>query len=137
MIIKGAMDIQAFPFRWSYAEWNQLVSKAGYDWALSKVKDALNEIIDLLPKNQSKSSIYLGSATRIPALDKSLPCIVVDPPYAENVMYAEVSDFFYVWLKRLLGEVFPEAFGTTLTEKDEEAVANSARFKEWEKALRN
>ena len=40
-IIKGAMDIQAFPFRWSYAEWNQPVPKAGYEWALSKVIEAL------------------------------------------------------------------------------------------------
>jgi adenine-specific DNA methylase len=73
--------------------------------------------------------VYCSSATKIPLEDKSIPCIVVDPPYAENVMYAEVSDFFYVWLKRLLGDVFPEVFKSELTEKEEEAVANPARFK--------
>lgn len=123
------MSLQAFPFKWSYAEWNQLVQNGGYDWALSKVLDALKEIVELLPDNPPKPTVYCGTATAIPLKDKSVPCIVVDPPYAENVMYAEVSDFFYVWLKRLLGDVFPDAFKTALTEKEEEAVSNPARFK--------
>jgi adenine-specific DNA methylase len=128
-IIKGSMDIQAFPFRWSYAEWNQLVPKGGYDWAMLKVLDALKEIIELLPEEPPKATVYCGTATKIPLKDKSAPCIVVDPPYAANVMYAEVSDFFYVWLKRLLGDIFPDVFTATLTEKEEEAVANLARFR--------
>jgi adenine-specific DNA methylase len=128
-VIKGSMDIQAFPFRWSYAEWNQLVQSGGYDWALSKVLDALREIVKLLLENPPKPVVYCSSATKIPLEDESVPCIVVDPPYAENVMYAEVSDFFYVWLKRLLGDVFPDVFKSELTEKEEEAVANPARFK--------
>ena len=49
----------------------------------------------------------------------------MDPPYWEaNVMYAELSDFFYVWLKRTAGHVFPELFRSQLTDKDNEAVAN-------------
>jgi len=127
--IAHAMGLQAFPFKWSYAEWNQLVPKGGYEWALSKVLDALKEIIELLPEDPPKPIIFCGTATNIPLEDKSVPCIVVDPPYAANVMYSEVSDFFYVWLKRLIGDLFPEAFKTTLTEKEEEAVANPARFK--------
>jgi len=128
-LIAHMMGLQAFPFKWSYAEWNQLVPDGGYDWALSKVLSALNEIVELLPDDSPKPTVYCGTATKIPLKDKSVPCIVIDPPYAENVMYAEVSDFFYVWLKRLLGDIFPEPFKTTLTEKDEEAVSNPARFK--------
>ncbi|MBT0160218.1 DUF1156 domain-containing protein [Candidatus Bathyarchaeota archaeon A05DMB-2] len=127
LVIKGSMDIQAFPFRWSYAEWDH--SQMLWPWALSKVLDAFEEIVSLLPDNPPKTTVYCGTATKIPLKDKSVPCIVVDPPYAENVMYAEVSDFFYVWLKRLLGDIFPEAFTATLTEKEEEAVSNPARFK--------
>jgi len=89
----------------------------------------LGEIIKLLPESAGTPTVYCETATKIPLEDKSVPCIVVDPPYAANVMYAEVSDFFYVWLKRLLGDIFPEAFKTTLTEKEEEAVANPVRFK--------
>ena len=52
----------------------------------------------------------------------------MDPPYYDNVMYAELSDFFYVWLKRTAGHVFPELFRRQLTDKENEAVANPARF---------
>jgi len=129
MRISPLMELQAFPFKWSYAEWNQLVRNGGYEWALSKLLRALRGIAQLLPAEMPHPKTYCGSATRIQLPDKSVLCIVVDPPYAENVMYAEVSDFFYVWLKRLVGDLFPEAFQTTLTEKEEEAVANPARFK--------
>ena len=53
----------------------------------------------------------------------------MDPPYGANVMYAELSDFFYVWLKRTAGYIFPELFRRHLTDKENEAVANIARFK--------
>ena len=58
----------------------------------------------------------------------SIDVVVMDPPYYDNVMYAELSDFFYVWLKRTAGHVFPELFRRQLTDKDNEAVANPARF---------
>src|SRR5690606_14951992 len=51
-------------------------------------------------------------------------------PYYDNVMYAECADFFYVWMKRTLGHVYPEFFTDELTNKDDEAVANVARFAE-------
>jgi len=125
--VANSMSLQAFPFKWSYAEWDH--SEMLWPWAVFKVLNALKEIIELLPEKTAKPVVYCGTATKIPIKDKSIPCIVVDPPYAENVMYGEVSDFFYVWLKRLLGDIFPEALNTTLTEKEEEAVANPVRFK--------
>lgn len=121
------MSLQAFPFKWSYAGWDH--SQMLWPWASSKVLDALKEIIELLPENPPKPTVYCESATKIPLEDESVPCIVVDPPYAENVFYGESSDFFYVWLKRLIGNIYPKNFKTTLTEKEEEAVANPARFK--------
>ena len=59
----------------------------------------------------------------------SIDVIVMDPPYYDNVMYAELSDFFYVWLKRTAGRVIPELFTRALTDKEHEAVANPAKFK--------
>ena len=53
---------------------------------------------------------------------------MVDPPYYNNVNYAELSDFFYVWAKRNIGPLYPEFFSEELTPKDEEATANPARF---------
>lgn len=61
--------------------------------------------------------------------DASIDCVVMDPPYYDNVMYAELSDFFYVWLKRTAGRVYPDLFRRQLTDKDSEAVANPARFR--------
>ena len=61
--------------------------------------------------------------------DASIDVVVMDPPYYDNVMYAELSDFFYVWLKRTAGRVFPELFRRQLTDKENEAVANPARFR--------
>ena len=60
--------------------------------------------------------------------DGSINAVVMDPPYGANVMYAELSDFFYVWLKRTAGRVFPELFRRNLTDKENEAVANAAKF---------
>ena len=57
---------------------------------------------------------------------------VIDPPYSANVMYAELADFFYVWMKRILGDVYPGFFKTSLTDKENEAIANVARFKGFE-----
>ena len=61
--------------------------------------------------------------------ESSIDVVVMDPPYYDNVMYAELSDFFYVWLKRTAGYVEPSLFRRQLTDKDHEAVANPARFK--------
>lgn len=61
--------------------------------------------------------------------ENSIDVVVMDPPYYDNVMYAELSDFFYVWLKRTAGYVEPGLFRRQLTDKDHEAVANVARFK--------
>ena len=58
----------------------------------------------------------------------SITSVVIDPPYFDNVMYAELSDYFYVWEKLTLGRVWPELYSRDLTNKRDEAVANPARF---------
>jgi adenine-specific DNA methylase len=62
--------------------------------------------------------------------DQSMDAIVTDPPYYSTIQYAELSDFFYVWQKRILGDIFPELYYTELTDKDREAVANPSRFRD-------
>ena len=54
--------------------------------------------------------------------------VCIDPPYYDNVMYAELADFFYVWEKRTLGLIHPDLFTADLCDKKNEAVANPARF---------
>jgi adenine-specific DNA methylase len=63
-------------------------------------------------------------------VDQSIDAIVTDPPYYGTIQYAEISDFFYVWQKRILGDIFPDLFWMELTDKDREAVANPSRFRD-------
>lgn len=55
--------------------------------------------------------------------------IVTDPPYYDTIQYAELSDFFYVWQRAVLSDIFPDLYQEDLTEKDKEVVANASRFK--------
>ena len=135
-----------FSFKWSYAEMTPLVAGLGYDWAMRQTTKCIDELVSLIcPEAKvdindlfADVSGYVPSPVTITCKsgdgldhikDSSIDAVIMDPPYYDNVMYAELSDFFYVWLKRTAGYVFPELFRRYLTDKDNEAVANLARFK--------
>ena len=61
--------------------------------------------------------VLIGSATELPYPDDYFDAVFTDPPYYDNVPYADLSDFFYVWLKRTIGDLYPELFATPLTPK--------------------
>jgi adenine-specific DNA methylase len=110
---------------WDYVEINPFSGVTG-DW-----KGAVEWIYRYLTRESripQVGSVHLGSAAALPFPEKHFDAVVVDPPYADNVPYADLSDFFYVWLRRTVGDLYPEAFGTPLVPKDEEAVVNPARF---------
>ena len=65
------------------------------------------------------------SATQLPYPDNYFDAVFTDPPYYDNVPYSYLSDFFYVWLKRSIGDLYPELFMTPLTPKSKEIVAYS------------
>ena len=112
-----------------------IVPNLGYDWAVNQVGKALGELLELVgqsssgklefttPRPKPAISVNCASADALPLPDASVDCVVMDPPYYDNVMYAEISDFFYVWLKRTAGLLYPELFAGYLTDKDREAVA--------------
>ncbi len=70
----------------------------------------------------------MGSATELPLADRSVDAVVTDPPYYDNVMYAECSDYFLVWQRRALRDTWPELGALALSDKEGEAVANSSLF---------
>ena len=139
-VVAGVFDRHDFSFKWSYAEMAPTITGLGYDWAIGQTGKALGELIELLgqspdgklaftaPRPKPSVRITCASADALPLEDTSVDCIVMDPPYYDNVMYAELSDFFYVWLKRTAGLLYPQLFTSHLTEKDREAVANPAKF---------
>ena len=137
-----------FSFKWSYAEMAPCVVGLGYRWVTDQTVKCIGELSGLLqsqfqddngpifdngdPPNPSHPSsvVTCRSADGLDHIaDGQIDAVVIDPPYYDNVMYAELSDFFYVWLKRTAGYVFPELFRRQLTDKDNEAVANPARYK--------
>ena len=124
------------------------MSGVGYDWAIDKTSKCLDELIALVYPNTDEADGNLfdrlaASGYGPPPIaisckpgdsldhieEGSIDVVVMDPPYGDNVMYAELSDFFYVWLKRTAGYVFPELFRRHLTDKDNEAVASPAKFR--------
>ena len=136
-----------FALKWSYAEMAPLIAGVGYEWAIEKTAKCIDELVALVrPEADSENDDLFDAAEEAeyapPPItitckpgdsldhleDGSIDAVVMDPPYYDNVMYAELSDFFYVWLKRTAGHVFPELFRRNLTDKDNEAVANPARF---------
>jgi adenine-specific DNA methylase len=126
-----------FAFAWSHGEFDS--SADLLPWTINQIVSAYREMAKLLapPKTTLEGgsiehgplTLLQGNAADLSALtDHSVQAIITDPPYYDNVMYAELSDFFYVWLKRTVGHLYPEWFAAQLTDKDAEAVANPARF---------
>lgn len=137
--IRHAFSRHDFAFRWNSAEFD--ASGNLLPWAVEQVASAYSEISNIASPSQrsllfadnkraiDNLRVFQGSANNVGFIqDESLHNITVDPPYYDNVQYAELSDFFYVWLKRSVGHLFPEFFTDELTNKDDEAVANPARF---------
>src|SRR5271157_1607013 len=140
-VVANTFNRHDFAFCWSHAEMAPTITGLGYDWAIKQTGKALEELIELSGTSDQRSPLLSidgrnaevriahGSADTLDLIGGSVDCVVMDPPYYDNVMYAELSDFFYVWLKRTAGLLFPEAFSDVLTDKDREAVANPAKFK--------
>ena len=139
--VRNSFARHDYAFRWSYAEMAPLVAGLGYEWIFDKTKKCISELLDLVGRGKSikldqgsgdarlEPRITCKSGDRLDYIeDCTVDAVVMDPPYYDNVMYAELSDFFYVWLKRTAGLVFPELFGRSMTDKENEAVANPAKF---------
>ena len=148
--VRSVFDRHDFSFKTSYAEMAAMVAGVGYDWAFAKTSRCICELVELIapgsatpanagplfaasigdsaPPRQAPVVINCGSGDSLSHLQNgTVDAVVMDPPYYDNVMYAELSDFFYVWLRRTAGMLYPELFMVPLTDKVNEAVANPAR----------
>ena len=119
---------QAIPIVWDYAESNPLTKGGGsFSTALSKISMVLNEIYTVGLAQSSQNNAMIQTLTQ----DK---IVSTDPPYYDNVPYADLSDFFYVWLRRMLRPVFPDLFSTLVVPKTEELIAARYRHGSRERA---
>ena len=141
---KTASAQHSLNLMWNYPE----VSGTGelWNWCANALTSDYESLCRLI-KSSSDSSIFAGfntSGTACPnqvnvvaasanslthISNQSLDAVITDPPYYATIQYSELSDFFYVWQKRVLGDIFPELYLSELTDKDREAVANPSRFR--------
>jgi adenine-specific DNA methylase len=120
---KGTFGRQALPMVWDYFELNPF-SGSTSDWN-SSLEWSL-KVIEHCPCGHAEpAEVTQASTTALPHPDRHFDAVITDPPYYDNVPYSYLSDFFYVWLKRTVGDLYPELFSTPLTPKSEEIVAYS------------
>jgi putative DNA methylase len=123
---------QAISMTWDFAEVNPFSDATGNwngmtDWVVRAVKN--------LPFNNFGTTSQRDAQARIEEVGN---CVVsTDPPYYDNVPYADLSDYFYVWMRKNLSSIWPDEFATLLTPKAEELVANHVRAGSWEAAQKH
>jgi len=119
---------QALPMVWDYAESNVLSDSSGnYEGGIKSIRTAL----DTLHSSAAGSAIQSDAACQMISNGK---LVSTDPPYYDNIGYADLADFFYVWLRHSLKSVFPDLFATLSVPKAEELVATAYRHGSKEKA---
>lgn len=112
---------QAIPMCWDFAE-NNIFGNAAGDYIIS-----LNSIIKVINKfDNDKSGHTLQADAQIQNISDN-KVISTDPPYYDNIGYADLSDFFYVWLKKSLTDIYPTLFTTLATPKTDELIASPYR----------
>lgn len=111
------LDKQALPMVWDFAEGNVFGGSVG-SWEMA-VKNMLSAFSAMAPAE--RATVRQLNAAEVFPFDKVVFC--TDPPYYGNISYAELSDFYYVWLRRSLAKVWPETFATMEAPKSQEMVA--------------
>ncbi len=119
-LVRNTFGRQAIPMTWDYCECNPFSDSTG-NWIAM-----LEWVCKCLPlfSTGSKGSAIQASATSSTLSNK---IISSDPPYYDNIGYADLSDFFYIWLRRSLQSVYPDLFGTLMVPKSEELIATPYR----------
>ncbi|MGH8930157.1 MAG: DUF1156 domain-containing protein [Egibacteraceae bacterium] len=115
---------QAISMVWDYVEIDPFQRVSGsWDGAVRWIKLA----IDHCATTGSKpATVQRGNAQELAFPDGTFDAVIVDPPYYDAVQYGDLSDFFYVWLKRSIGHLYPELFVIPLTPKQQEVIESRA-----------
>jgi putative DNA methylase len=125
-----------FSVKWTFAEMIFTGPNSGIAWALSQITSVYEQVAgyvkEITPLIQSgvlsPPTILYGTAAHMPNIGEcSIDLICMDPPYYDNVQYGELSDYFCVWQRRTLTDLYPDLFTRRLVDKVDEAVANPAR----------
>src|SRR5437868_310523 len=111
-VVRTTFYRQALPMTWDYAEANPFAGSSGdYLEQIGRTANVL-EIGVSHPVRESGTALQLDASQ---AIQQLASVISTDPPYYDNIGYADLSDFFYIWLRRSLVSVYPSLFATLLT----------------------
>lgn len=119
--------------KFDYPEINPFIEVSGS--YISHLKTISNVTINRI-ENDCDIHVTQNSATSLPFPDNYFDAVFTDPPYYDNIPYSYLSDYFYVWLKRVLGDLYPELFSTPLTPKTNEIVVYSNKEGGYEEGVR-
>lgn len=117
----AAFGRQALAMTWDFSEANPL---AGWAGDFSVATQTMARVAEKLPVRSGAVELQMDAGL---LKTSDSPLISTDPPYYDNIGYSDLSDFFYVWLRRSLRPIFPNILSTLLTPKDAELVANPYR----------
>lgn len=121
---RNLFNRQAIPMVWDYAEANPFSASSGsLAVILRGFRNAFGGYAFSLADTPAGDVRQADAATR----SYAGLAVSTDPPYYDNIGYSDLSDFFYVWMRRSIGDFFPQTLGTLLTPKSEELVANPYR----------
>jgi len=117
---------QALPMVWDFSEAGPFGGASGdARMQLDYILEVLDHTTALAPGRPCHA--IQGRAQKLPLEDESIDAVITDPPYYDNISYADLSDFFYVWHKRALATTMPSLFATSITPKKTEAVVAAHR----------
>lgn len=119
--IRNTFARQAIPMTWDFAEANPLSSASGNFWFMLR---GIGRTLDVLGASTAQGIAKQGDAASTP---RGALLLSTDPPYYDNIGYSDLSDFFYVWLRRSLRPIHTGLLSTMLVPKAEELVANPYR----------
>lgn len=126
--VSGTFGRHDFSLKWTFGEMIYTGEHSCLDWGKNQILDAYEGIWKLASnKGIHPAKVINGSAANTSLPDKSVDVTCWDPPYYNNVQYAELSDYFYVWQKRTFKNLYPGVFSRLMTNKEDEAVANPVR----------
>lgn len=119
--MRNTFGRQAIPMAWDYTECNPFCNSTG-NWV-----GMLNWTVGALSELPATTFGFSNQADAQTQTYSSSKVIATDPPYYDNIGYSDLSDFFYVWMRRSLKDVYPNVFRTMTTPKDDELVATPCR----------
>jgi putative DNA methylase len=120
----GTFGRQALPMIWDYTEVNAIQGTWGFSDQFEWIVKSIEHFSQI---GKEPGIVHQGTATRLSYSGAHFDAVITDPPYYDAVPYADLSDFFYVWLKRSVSFLYPDIFRTPLTPKSAEIIQEPAR----------